>query len=367
MSTATADSTPAPSPSLLSRWYAVHPTYRLLVRWVFLVICTGIAFHNSIGHLIRTTSNQGIGGYVWTVPAATVLVAIGVARRHRTELPIHDRQTDVIVGAMGLVLAVLVQGVLLPRFGLYFHLLRLDLVAMWLFVLSSSIVLFGLRPVLRFAWVWAMMAMVFSLPYYMTVVFLGGGKFAAGAATLLIAGVGTGIGVGRNFRRGLIGSLASWVVGFAVLITIGLFFDSAPLLVWQQVPALTAISVVGLAMFFRARRGLPKRVLDRKIEPLASVEAWTVAPLVVVITIILSLIQLPPEATSSRLSRSAPGPLVEGRPLVSPPGWISSGPESFGWVHRFYGGGSVLTRQRMTAIDGDPRFDVFSSAHTCRR
>lgn len=176
MSTATAEPAASPDRSLLSRWYGLHPFYRLAVRWAFIGACTAVAFHESIRNVLRTTYNQGVGGYVWVVPAAAVLVAIGVARRNRNELPIHDRQTDIIVGTMGLVLAVLVQGVLVPRFGLYFHLLRLDLVAAWLFVLSSSIVLFGLRPVIRFRWVWALMFMVFSLPYYLSVVFLGGGS-----------------------------------------------------------------------------------------------------------------------------------------------------------------------------------------------
>jgi hypothetical protein len=364
MSTATADRTTDPTPSLLSRWHSAHPTYRLVVRWALILACTGVAFYDSIENLIQTTRNEGIGGYVWTVPAAAVMVAFGVARRHRTELPIHDRQTDIIVGTMGLVLAALVQGVLLPRFGLYFHLLRLDLVAMWFFVLSSSIVLFGLRPVIRFAWVWAMMAMVFSLPYYMVTVFLGGGKFAAGAATLLIAGVGTGIGVGRNLRRGLIGSLAAWAVGFAVLVVIGLFFNAAPVSVYQQVPALTAIAAVSIAMYLQARRGQAKRVLDRKIEPLAAKQVWSAVPLVVAVALILALMPLPPAATSSLISRAAPGPLSAGRPLVAPTGWISTGEETFGWVNRFYGGGSVLTRQRMTAINGDPRFDVYSRSRT---
>lgn len=364
MSTATAGPTTSPVRSFLSRWYAMHPSYRLVLRWGLIVACAVVAFHETIDSVLRTTRNQGIGGYVWVVPAAAVLVAIGVARRHRNELPIHDRQTDIIVGTMGLVLAVLVQGVLVQRFGLYFHLLRLDLVAMWLFTVSSSIVLFGLRPVIRFGWVWALMFMVFSLPYYMSVVLLGGGKFAAGASTLIIAAIGTGIGVGRTFRRGFIGSLASWGVGFAVLITIGLFFNSAPLWVYQQVPALTAIAAVGITMYFQARRGAPKRVLDRKVEPLASGQVWSGVPLVIAAAIVLAFIALPPDASSSRLSRSAPGALAAGQPLVAPPGWISTGHEEFDWVRRFYGGGTVLTRQWMTATSGDPRFDKFARPRT---
>ena len=55
-----------------------------------------------------------------------------------------------------------------------FLLLRLDLVAMWLFVTSSAVLLFGLRPVIRFAWVWGMLLMVFPLPYYLAVLTFGG-------------------------------------------------------------------------------------------------------------------------------------------------------------------------------------------------
>ena len=87
---------------------------------------------------------------------------------------------------------------LLQRYAMYFDLLRLDLVAMWMFVLSASVVLFGLRPVIRFAWVWALLLMVFPLPYYLIVILLGGSKVAAGVGTMVIAGVATGIAVGTQ-------------------------------------------------------------------------------------------------------------------------------------------------------------------------
>ncbi len=106
------------------------------------------------------------------VPIAGALAALGVARRTRTELPIHDRQTDVIVGAMGLVLALLLHAVLLQRYALHFYLLRLDLVAMWTFAVSASIAVFGLRPVIRFGWVWLQLGAVFALPYYLIVIIL---------------------------------------------------------------------------------------------------------------------------------------------------------------------------------------------------
>lgn len=151
--------------SWMSGYYALHPGYRVLMRWGLINVVTVFAFHASLDSLVQTTRAGGLGGYVWTLPVAGLLVTLGVSRGHRIELPIHDRQTDVIVGTMGLVLALLIHGVLLGRYAMYFHLLRLDLVAMWMFVLSSCIVLFGLRPVTRFTAVWAMMLLVFPLPY----------------------------------------------------------------------------------------------------------------------------------------------------------------------------------------------------------
>src|SRR5829696_4237253 len=127
-----------------------HPTARVALRWAFIGGLTIAAFWASLVSLAMTTRGGGLNGYLWMVPVAAILAAQGVARRPRTELPIHDRQTDIIVGIMGLVFALLLHGVLLQRYALYFHLLRLDFLAMYVFVLSSAIVLFGLRPVSRF-------------------------------------------------------------------------------------------------------------------------------------------------------------------------------------------------------------------------
>lgn len=350
--------------SVMTRYYELHPALRVSVRWLLIVILTAVAFWESAVSIAITAHEGGIGGYVWTVPTAAVLVAVGVARRHRTELPIHDRQTDIIVGGMGLILALLIYGVLLHRYALYFHLLRLDLLAGWLFVLSCSIVLFGLRPVSRFALVWGMMAMVFALPYYLMVIFFGGGKFAAGAAALIISGVGTGIAVGRTVRRGLVGSVAASIVGFAVLTTIGVLFPSAPMLVYQAVPAVTAICVVGVAMYLRARRGKPKRLLDRQVEPLAAKQVWAGFPVVVAVAVALTFIHLPTNVSTAPIDRASPYRLSEGKPLLTPPGWVTVETQEYPGMKRMYGDGSVLVRQRMTALSGDPRFDKFSRPRT---
>ncbi len=345
-------------------WYTgTHPTYRLIIRWALIAALTVFAFRHSVASLVVTTQHGGIGGYVWTVPVAAALVAVGVARRHRTELPIHDRQTDIIVGTMGLGLAVMIQAALLDRYALYFHLLRLDLVAAWLFVLSSCIVLFGLRPVARFLWVWLLLAMVFSLPYYVAVVLLGGGRGAAGAVNLVIAAIGTRIAVGRTALRGTVGSLGAWVVGFAVLTTIAVLAPDAPLLVYQLVPALTAICVVGVGMFLAARRGQLKKILDRKIEPLAANQVWAGVPLVVAVAVVLSLCPLPEVVSTAPISRPSPHALSPGQPMAAPIGWTTIDRAEFP-VQRLYGDGAVLVRQYIRADVGNPAWDKQSRPRT---
>ncbi|MGX9789949.1 hypothetical protein [Mycobacterium sp. MMS18-G62] len=362
--TATAEAPARGISSVLGRYYGLHPTYRLIVRWTAIAAVTGVVFRESFYSIGLTAHREGIGGYVWTVPTVAVLVAVGITRRHRTELPIHDRQTDIIVGTMGLVLALLIQLVLLQRYALYFHLLRLDLLAMWLFVLCTCIVMFGLRPVARFAWAWGMMFMVFALPYYLMVIFLGGTKFSAGAANLVIAGVGAGIATGRTMRRGLMGSIAAWIVGFAVLGTISVFFTDAPIVVYQEVPPVTAVIVVGLVMFLGSRRGMPKRVLDRKVEPLAVKQIWSSLPLVIAIAIPLAFVHLPKDVTTAPITRSAPAQLSPGQPLVAPPGWSTVQRQNYRDMKRLYGDKAVLVRQWMTALNADARFDKLARART---
>ncbi|MDZ7910617.1 MAG: hypothetical protein U5O16_02040 [Rhodococcus sp. (in: high G+C Gram-positive bacteria)] len=258
---------------------------------------------------------------------------------------------------MGFGLAILIKTVLIERFVDYFHLLRLDLLAMWMLAVSSAVVLFGLRPLTRFRHVWALLLMVFSLPYYLLVVLLGGGKVAAGAVTLSIAGVGTGIAVGRTVRRGVIGGVLAWIVGFVFLFGISRAFPDAPVLVYQEIPVLASITVVGVVMYLQARRGQPKTVFDRKIAPLAAKQVWAAVPLFLAVMVVLAFQPLPAAGTHSVVGRSAPGELHLGQPLAAPPGWYPLAPRQYGGMSRFYGAGAVLLRQQMIAIQGDSRFD----------
>src|ERR1700712_3716172 len=168
-----------PAPGGRVTQFLLHPSTRVALRWLFIGVLAIVAFLPSLGALYATTVGGGFNGYVWALPLFAILAAQGIARRPRTELPIHDRQTDLIVCTMGLVFAQLLHAVLLQRYALYFNLLRLDLLAMWVFVLSSAIVLFGLRPVGRFLGVWLFMLTMFTLPYHLLVILLGGNRISA--------------------------------------------------------------------------------------------------------------------------------------------------------------------------------------------
>ena len=358
---------PASPPAVVERepWlHALQPIYRLVFRWLFVVGTTVLAFHTSLRSVLEVTRAGGLGGYVWVVPIAAALAAVGVARRHRTELPIHDRQTDVIVGTMGLVLAMLLHAVLLQRYALHFHLLRLDLVAMWTFAVSAGIAVFGLRPMIRFGWVWALLAAVFALPYYLLVIILGGSKVAAGIGTLCIAGVAVGIAVGRHARRGLLGSALGWAVGILAIAVMTVFFPAAPLLAYQLVPSISAICIAGTALFLYARRGTRVRWLDRRIEPLAANQVWAAIPVVFVVAIGLSFVRLPAVGFAPTEYVPAMRLQVPAAPLQPAAGWQIHDTRVYPWVSTMFGRDATLVRQKVVADVGDGRYDKFARPRT---
>lgn len=333
---------------------------RAVLRWEFLATVTVVAFHESLHHLIAQTRAGSLIGYVWFMLLATLVAAVAVARRQRVELPIHDRQTDVIVGALGLLTALMVQGILLQRYSQYFLLLRIDLVASWLFVISSSILLFGLRPVARFAWVWAIPVVSVPLAYQVTVIFFGGNRVAAGAGTVLIAAVASAVALGRSRIRALVGALVAWSVGLVALFAMAFFTPDAPLLVFQLGPASLALAVANGGFFLYSRRGTSKLLLEREIRPLAVRQVWAAVPGVLVVAAILSQITMPlPTAPPPQVSG-----MIFGRPLAAPVGWHVTEEAEYTWARRLHGKDATTIRQRFVADTGDMRWDKFGRPRT---
>lgn len=332
----------------------------LTLRWVFLVLITVLAFHKSLLSLLHSTVEGSLNGFVWLMPVAAVVATIGVSRRARTELPIHDRQTDIIVGFLGLGLALMLQGVLLQRYSPYFDLLRIDLAAMWLFVTASSAVLFGLRPVVRFIWVWILLLMTVPLGYNLAVILFGGNRVSAGLAALAVAAAATAVSVGRSRTRAVVGAMAAVLVGLIVLAVMAVFTPEAPLFAFQMIPATIAMVLAGLSLFLYARRGQRKRLLGRRIEPLAARQVWAGVAMVSATAVALALVDLPPHPPDP--------PLVEGmtfgRPLAAPAGWRQTEQSEYPWVRRVYGRDANLIRQEFVAEIGNPEWDKFARPRT---
>ena len=81
--TATTEVEPLRAQQKLAAWYhALHPTYRLSFRWALIVVATMVAFRASTASMVATTQGGGLGGFIWTVPVAGILVAVAISRRH---------------------------------------------------------------------------------------------------------------------------------------------------------------------------------------------------------------------------------------------------------------------------------------------
>lgn len=262
-------------------------------RAVMLLVVTGAAFART---WVRAAGEAGWGSgstLLLAAPIGAVLTAVALDWWRRPELPIHDRQTDKIVGTVVLTIALMLQWLVLPRYAASYVLLHLDIAAACLFLLGGCVLVFGLRRAGRY---W---------PAWLVVVLAAPGVVRLGVATL----GGDTLAVGT-------------VV--AVVVSIG------PAAVWLA--RLT---------------GGPARDRSRWSGPAVTRrEAWRSVPLLVVVALLLSLAPFPPTA-EERLARGPSGPPVPGQTV--PSGWTERALEDFPWAARMYGPGATLHRQLIRA------------------
>lgn len=333
---------------------------RIALRWLLIVTLTLVAFWPSLMSLYQTTLGSGLNGYAWLVLVAGVLAAQGVARRPRRGPPIHDRQTDVIVGIMGMGFALLLCGVLMRRYGMWFHLLRFDLLGMWTFVLSACVLLFGLRPVTRYTGVWLLTLAVFPLPYQVMVIVLGGGRAAGAVTSILIAAAAAAIAVGRG-RRALLAACCTVPLGIAGLFALNAVAPKAAVVAYQVLPALAAMLIVLAVDAVLSHRTATPGARRTALAPPATTSVWSMVPLLLVVTFALTLVKLPAPG-SPPVSRFDAMPITG--PLLAPEGWQVTRTEDYPWVKRLHGSQADLTRQRMVADAGNLKWDKLSRPRT---
>ncbi|MEV6770180.1 hypothetical protein AB0N05_16305 [Nocardia sp. NPDC051030] len=333
----------------------VHITVTKASLWVLLiVIATAVAFWFSWVEIEEDVRYDSSIGFVFVLPVLAFFAAAGTALRRGGELPIHDRQTDIIVGIMGLGLSAAILGLLVPRYRYQYELLHLDLTAAWLFVLSSAILLFGLRPVSRFWATWLLVLLLLPPRNQLLMIAFGGTKVAAGLVMVLLAGLAAAIGSGRTRKRALAGAAVALLVGGIALAVMAYGFPEASILAYQAIPSILGVFSASFVMYVDWRRGSSLKPLDRKVKPLTAAQSRSAAVVVVVATIGLMVIPLPTQYAPNFTRMQ--GLVVDENPIV-PPGWTLLGSQQYPWAHRYLGPSVTLTRQLIRADRGNPQWD----------
>ncbi|WFR72996.1 hypothetical protein P9209_03890 [Prescottella defluvii] len=329
----------------------------ILVRWLVIAGCSLAAFWPSVIRTVDDLRGGDLLGYIFVMPFLAAVAAIGIARRRADELPIHDRQIDALVGGIALIVSVAVKWLLLPRYEEQFSLLRIDMLSWLLFVVGAAVLLFGLRPVGRFWPVWLMLLLIAPLPYRMAVVALGGQSPHVSVVLTLLAAAATGIAVGRTRRRGVVGAVATVVVGLAVLALVLILFPDAPRWVVQLAPAAVAAVTVGIGMYLQHGYYFTDRRAAYSVAPQRPTAVRTglvrSGLVVVAVAFVLSLVPLPDPPSTVVVA----GPPHARAQLVVPDGWTQENVEEFDWADRFFGRGATLTRQTIVADEGNPDWD----------
>ncbi|MGA9871722.1 MAG: hypothetical protein WBQ44_11350 [Rhodococcus sp. (in: high G+C Gram-positive bacteria)] len=343
----------APKPQRPDRPVAVVVFY-----WTVLFAAVIVAFFPTGQRLVQEARDGAITTYIFVLPFLAAVAAQGIARRRSGELPIHDRQTDIIVGGLALLGSLAIKGLWLPRYVGQYELAHLDVLAGLVFFLGGAILLFGLRPVGRFWSVWLLLLALSPLVYRMAAITVGGSRFAYGAVLILLAGVAGAIAVGRTRRRAVFGFCWTVVVGFAMLALMLAVSPGAHIAWLQLVPTVGAAILVGSGFFLVARHGKPMRPMDRRIAPVTAKNSLSSLVTVIVAAVLLLLIPIP----SPKAVPSTPGPPLA--PVVAPRGWTQTDELEFDWVKSFFGRTSTLSRHIMRADEGNPAWDVQSRPRT---
>lgn len=333
----------------------------VVLRWVILLALIGLAFWRTLRALVEEMAAQTLISYVPVMVLLTVIAAVGVSWREHDEPPIHDRQTDVIAAVMVLVPAVALQAMVTPRYGQVYLTTHVDLLALWLFTLGGAIVMFGLRPVARYRWVWLVFLAIFPIPVRVLILWLGGGGATAGGVIVALAAGATAVAAGRTARRALFGAVVSAAVGVVALYVISLGWSHfggspAPLAAMVSIPPLLCALVACAVTYIDRRRGRGNwsPLLGRRIQPPSLPRVGRPIILVVVCAALLALVPVPPVGTwpSARISA-----LQTDVPLPVPDGWTAESVERYDWVTRLMGPGSVLIRQTLVQNEGSTQFD----------
>ncbi|MVU82086.1 hypothetical protein GPX89_33215 [Nocardia sp. ET3-3] len=331
------------------------PQWRTMVGLVFVLLCTLVAFGYTWLELLGDMRHDSDIGYVFVLAVVATFAAVGVALRYRGELPIYDRQTDIIVGLLGLGLTGALLSLLVLRYPYQYEVLHLDLVAAPLFLMSVSVLVFGLRPVFRFWPAWLLVLLTAApTPYRQMVTVFGGSKVAEGVAALVLGAMAAAIGSGRTWRRALMAAVLTLVLGAVALAVLWRWFPDMSLFAYQAVPTIPAVCATTAIMYLYHRNWSTVKPLDRPVRPLTAARSRAAITTAVVATALIAPIPLPHDYVVDYPDLA--GLVISEAPGV-PPGWEEFSRREYPWAPRFFGPGTSWTRSSLVAQRGNPDWD----------
>ncbi len=352
----TAVSQAPPEAADLPRREPTRTPARVAVRLLAIAGLAVFAYWDSFRAILTEITANTLLSYA---PAAAVLclvAAIGVSLRHEEERPIYDRDTDFIVGIIVLIMAIAFQGLLNLRFPAGYLITHIDVLSLLLFLFGGCVLLFGLRPTLRYRWVWLLSLSLFPLPYRILVLALGNTRVTAGAVMVLMAAVATGIAVGRTRRRAFQGAAGTLLIGALLLAAVWLTNEYASLAVYQWVPSVGAAFLAGSYWYIHQRRvaGTLHPFPHRDLRPLTAPRVPRAIALLAAAAGVLHYIGAP--VVPPYAGPDIPG-LTTRPPLIPPPGWIQERTSGL-QPAPMNGLDAVRERQFLVQRTGEARFDV---------
>lgn len=268
-------------------------------RGALLLALVVVAFWTTWGRVAHEIALGAGSGVVFVAPLGGLLTVIVLAWRRRPELPIHDRQSDKIVGTIVLAIALMNQWLLVPRFARAYVQLHVDVLAAWAFLLAGCIFVFGLRRTGRYWATWLVLVVASPAAIRLAIYLLGGGRWAQVAVVATVVLVGPVVVLVRRIREGPPSQRVRW-----------------------SGPAVTAR------------------------------EAWRSFPVLLLVGLLLWLAPLP-DGAQDRLSQ---GPTTSAGPgQVIPAGWTEQSSEESPWAPRMFGPSATMYRQFIRA--DEPRAD----------
>ncbi|MFT4087514.1 MAG: hypothetical protein QM658_10235 [Gordonia sp. (in: high G+C Gram-positive bacteria)] len=331
---------------------------RLAARWAALLTLTVFAYWGTLEVVYTELAEHTLVGYVPAAIVVLAIAAIGVSLRNDDEPPIYDRDTDMIVGGSLLVLTLAFQGLLNRRFLSAYLVTHVDLLSMVMFFAAGCILLFGVRPTVRYRWVWLLSLSLFPLPYRILVVMLGNSQVAAGFLMLALGVAATAVAAARTRRLALVAGATSAFIGTGLLAAVDQLAPTARVGVYQWVPAVGCAIITGLFMYIENR--WEHRTLapypHRDLKALTAPRVRSALVLLTGAAVALHLIGAPTVQINA-------GPTIyelhTRPPLIVPTGWhqLGASPVTTSFVNGF---DSARTRQTLEQDTGSWLFDVES-------